>query len=46
MAQCIDGKAVAASVIETVEFATKALESEAGVRAGLAAVIVGDDPAG
>jgi methylenetetrahydrofolate dehydrogenase (NADP+) / methenyltetrahydrofolate cyclohydrolase len=41
----IDGKAVAASVIETVKSATKTLETEAGVRAGLAVVIVGDDPA-
>jgi methylenetetrahydrofolate dehydrogenase (NADP+)/methenyltetrahydrofolate cyclohydrolase len=44
--QCIDGKAVAATVIETVKFATKALESEVGGRAGLTVVIVGDDPAG
>jgi methylenetetrahydrofolate dehydrogenase (NADP+)/methenyltetrahydrofolate cyclohydrolase len=41
----IDGKKVAASVIETVKAATKALETDAGVRAGLAVVIVGDDPA-
>jgi methylenetetrahydrofolate dehydrogenase (NADP+)/methenyltetrahydrofolate cyclohydrolase len=41
----IDGKDVAASVIETVKSATSALESETGVRAGLAVVIVGDDPA-
>jgi methylenetetrahydrofolate dehydrogenase (NADP+)/methenyltetrahydrofolate cyclohydrolase len=41
----IDGKNVAASVIETVKSATSALESETGVRAGLAVVIVGDDPA-
>lgn len=38
-------KNVAASVIETVKSATSALESETGVRAGLAVVIVGDDPA-
>jgi len=41
----IDGKDVAASVIETVKSATSALERETGVRAGLAVVIVGDDPA-
>jgi methylenetetrahydrofolate dehydrogenase (NADP+)/methenyltetrahydrofolate cyclohydrolase len=41
----IDGKKVAASVIETVKAATKALETDAGVRTGLAVVIVGDDPA-
>jgi len=41
----IDGKNVAASVIEIVKSATRALESETGVRAGLAVVIVGDDPA-
>jgi methylenetetrahydrofolate dehydrogenase (NADP+)/methenyltetrahydrofolate cyclohydrolase len=41
----IDGKQVAASVIETVKAATRALETDAGVRAGLAVVIVGDDPA-
>jgi methylenetetrahydrofolate dehydrogenase (NADP+) / methenyltetrahydrofolate cyclohydrolase len=41
----IDGKDVAASVIETVKSATSVLEAETGVRAGLAVVIVGDDPA-
>jgi len=41
----IDGKKVAASVIESVKAATRALETDAGVRAGLAVVIVGDDPA-
>lgn len=45
MTTVIDGKNVAASVIETVKSATSALESETGVRAGLAVVIVGDDPA-
>ncbi len=45
MTTVIDGKDVAASVIETVKSATGALESETGVRAGLAVVIVGDDPA-
>ncbi|AEH77615.1 bifunctional methylenetetrahydrofolate dehydrogenase/methenyltetrahydrofolate cyclohydrolase FolD [Sinorhizobium meliloti] len=45
MTTVIDGKDVAASVIEIVKSATGALESETGVRAGLAVVIVGDDPA-
>ncbi|HEV7318611.1 MAG TPA: bifunctional methylenetetrahydrofolate dehydrogenase/methenyltetrahydrofolate cyclohydrolase FolD [Ensifer sp.] len=45
MTTVIDGKKVAASVIEAVKAATRALETEAGVRAGLAVVIVGDDPA-
>lgn len=41
----IDGKKVAVSVIEAVKAATSALEDEAGVKTGLAVVIVGDDPA-
>jgi len=41
----IDGKQVAASVIDAVKSATAALQAEAGVRPGLAVVIVGDDPA-
>jgi len=41
----IDGKQVAASVIESVKSATAALEKDAGVKPGLAVVIVGDDPA-
>ncbi|WP_322885274.1 bifunctional methylenetetrahydrofolate dehydrogenase/methenyltetrahydrofolate cyclohydrolase FolD [Sinorhizobium medicae] len=45
MTTVIDGKDVAASVIETVKTATSTLERETGVRAGLAVVIVGDDPA-
>ncbi|MGV1838528.1 bifunctional methylenetetrahydrofolate dehydrogenase/methenyltetrahydrofolate cyclohydrolase FolD, partial [Rhizobium rhizogenes] len=44
-ATVIDGKQVAASVIEAVKTATSALETDAGVKAGLAVVIVGDDPA-
>ncbi|WP_234709141.1 bifunctional methylenetetrahydrofolate dehydrogenase/methenyltetrahydrofolate cyclohydrolase FolD, partial [Rhizobium rhizogenes] len=44
-ATVIDGKQVAASVIEAVKVATSALESETGTKAGLAVVIVGDDPA-
>ncbi|QND49566.1 bifunctional methylenetetrahydrofolate dehydrogenase/methenyltetrahydrofolate cyclohydrolase FolD [Rhizobium lusitanum] len=45
MTTVIDGKQVAASVIEAVKTATSALETETGVKAGLAVVIVGDDPA-
>jgi methylenetetrahydrofolate dehydrogenase (NADP+)/methenyltetrahydrofolate cyclohydrolase len=41
----IDGRQVAGSVIETVKMATAALEKQSGVKAGLAVVIVGDDPA-
>jgi len=41
----IDGKQVAASVIDAVKAATVTLENEAGVKPGLAVVIVGDDPA-
>ncbi|WP_432346876.1 bifunctional methylenetetrahydrofolate dehydrogenase/methenyltetrahydrofolate cyclohydrolase FolD [Shinella yambaruensis] len=45
MTTIIDGKQVAASVIDTVKSATVALEKDAGVRPGLAVIIVGDDPA-
>ncbi|PWE57830.1 bifunctional methylenetetrahydrofolate dehydrogenase/methenyltetrahydrofolate cyclohydrolase FolD [Metarhizobium album] len=45
MTTVIDGKQVAASVIEAVKAKSAALEAEAGVRTGLAVVIVGDDPA-
>ncbi|MBY5410064.1 bifunctional methylenetetrahydrofolate dehydrogenase/methenyltetrahydrofolate cyclohydrolase FolD [Rhizobium leguminosarum] len=45
MATVIDGKNVAASVIQTVKSATAALEKSTGVTTGLAVVIVGDDPA-
>jgi methylenetetrahydrofolate dehydrogenase (NADP+)/methenyltetrahydrofolate cyclohydrolase len=41
----IDGKQVAASVIDAVKSATASLQAEAGVKPGLAVVIVGDDPA-
>lgn len=41
----IDGKQVAASVIETVKVAAASLEKQSGVKTGLAVVIVGDDPA-
>lgn len=45
MTTIIDGKQVAACLIEAVKAATDALERNAGVKAGLAVVIVGDDPA-
>jgi methylenetetrahydrofolate dehydrogenase (NADP+) / methenyltetrahydrofolate cyclohydrolase len=41
----IDGKQVAASVIDAVKSAAAALEKDAGVKPGLAVVIVGNDPA-
>jgi methylenetetrahydrofolate dehydrogenase (NADP+)/methenyltetrahydrofolate cyclohydrolase len=41
----IDGKEVAASVIEQVKTASTALERETGLKTGIAVVIVGDDPA-
>jgi methylenetetrahydrofolate dehydrogenase (NADP+)/methenyltetrahydrofolate cyclohydrolase len=41
----IDGKQVAASIIDTVKVATSSLEKQSGVTTGLAVVIVGDDPA-
>ncbi|MCQ4634108.1 bifunctional methylenetetrahydrofolate dehydrogenase/methenyltetrahydrofolate cyclohydrolase FolD [Shinella sp. CPCC 100929] len=45
MTTIIDGKQVAASVIDAVKSATAALETDAGVKPGLAVVIVGNDPA-
>ncbi|AJD40115.1 bifunctional methylenetetrahydrofolate dehydrogenase/methenyltetrahydrofolate cyclohydrolase FolD [Rhizobium sp. SEMIA 4085] len=45
MTTVIDGKQVAASIIETVKMAAASLEKQSGVKAGLAVVIVGDDPA-
>lgn len=45
MANIIDGKQVAASVIDTVKAATQKLEKDTGVKTGLAVVIVGNDPA-
>lgn len=45
MATVLDGKAIAAEVIQAVKTATKALVAEKQVRPGLAVVIVGDDPA-
>lgn len=45
MTTVIDGKQVAASVIETVKAASAKLEKDTGVKTGLAVVIVGNDPA-
>ncbi|PDT03142.1 bifunctional methylenetetrahydrofolate dehydrogenase/methenyltetrahydrofolate cyclohydrolase FolD [Rhizobium chutanense] len=45
MTTVIDGKNVAASVIQTVKSATASLEKASGVTTGLAVIIVGDDPA-
>jgi len=45
VATIIDGKVAAESVIETVTRAAAALESDVGVKPGLAVVIVGNDPA-
>lgn len=45
MALILDGKQIAASVIEAVKTATAALENSTGARTALAVVIVGDDPA-
>ena len=44
-AKIIDGKAVAAALIEEVKEARDRLLSEFGVKPGLAVVLVGDDPA-
>jgi methylenetetrahydrofolate dehydrogenase (NADP+)/methenyltetrahydrofolate cyclohydrolase len=45
VAEIIDGKKVAAGVVETVKQASAALEKETGVKPGLAVVLVGEDPA-
>lgn len=45
MAEVIDGRQVAASIVASVKAAAAALEAETGVKTGLAVVIVGDDPA-
>jgi methylenetetrahydrofolate dehydrogenase (NADP+)/methenyltetrahydrofolate cyclohydrolase len=45
MAQVIDGRQVAASIVADVKTAAAALEAGTGVKTGLAVVIVGDDPA-
>lgn len=44
-AKVIDGKQVAAEVVETVKSATKDLIDKTGVVPGIAVVIVGEDPA-
>ncbi|MCB8839212.1 bifunctional methylenetetrahydrofolate dehydrogenase/methenyltetrahydrofolate cyclohydrolase FolD [Aurantimonas sp. VKM B-3413] len=44
-ARRIDGKAVAATIIDRVKAQAQTLSSEAGVTPGLAVVIVGSDPA-
>ncbi len=45
MTTVIDGKQVAASVIDAVKTASQALKDQVGVQTGLAVVIVGNDPA-
>lgn len=45
MTTIIDGKQVAASVIDAVKSATAALQADTGIKPGLAVIIVGDDPA-
>lgn len=45
MANVIDGKAVAASVIEKVKAAAGGLHEATGRKPGLAVILVGDDPA-
>ena len=45
MAERIDGKAVAAEVVEKVKAAADALQAKTGTQTGLAVVIVGEDPA-
>lgn len=45
MTTVIDGKQVAASVIDAVKTASLALKDQTGIKTGLAVVIVGNDPA-
>ncbi|MBP1853149.1 bifunctional methylenetetrahydrofolate dehydrogenase/methenyltetrahydrofolate cyclohydrolase FolD [Rhizobium halophytocola] len=45
MSRVIDGKAVAATVIDKVKASSADLQAAAGVKPGLAVIIVGDDPA-
>ena len=45
MATIINGKDVAASVIDQIKSSTEELEASAGVKPGLAVVLVGTDPA-
>jgi methylenetetrahydrofolate dehydrogenase (NADP+)/methenyltetrahydrofolate cyclohydrolase len=44
-ARTIDGKAIAASLSESVAEAAKRLTAEHGIEPGLAVVLVGDNPA-
>jgi methylenetetrahydrofolate dehydrogenase (NADP+)/methenyltetrahydrofolate cyclohydrolase len=44
-AQTIDGKAISAHLLEGVSAAVRELDAAAGLRPGLAVVLVGDDPA-
>jgi len=44
-ASIIDGKAVAASLRETIAGAVAKLQNDHGLTPGLAVVLVGDDPA-
>ncbi|MDA9431807.1 bifunctional methylenetetrahydrofolate dehydrogenase/methenyltetrahydrofolate cyclohydrolase FolD [Bradyrhizobium sp. CCBAU 51627] len=45
MVQVIDGKRIAASLINKVKTASAELQAQNGVRTGLAVIVVGDDPA-
>nr|WP_156556548.1 MULTISPECIES: bifunctional methylenetetrahydrofolate dehydrogenase/methenyltetrahydrofolate cyclohydrolase FolD [Rhizobium/Agrobacterium group] len=45
VATVIDGKQVAASVIEAVKISSETFERDSGQKVGLAVIIVGDDPA-
>ena len=45
MAEIINGKEAAASVIEAVKAASARLEQTTGIKPGIAVIIVGDDPA-
>ena len=45
MAEIIDGRKVAASVVEAAKQATAKFGAETGVKPGLAVVLVGEDPA-
>ncbi|MFZ2102577.1 MAG: bifunctional methylenetetrahydrofolate dehydrogenase/methenyltetrahydrofolate cyclohydrolase [Oricola sp.] len=45
MAERIDGKVIAAEVLEAVKAASDKLIAETGIRPGIAVVIVGEDPA-
>ena len=45
MAERIDGKVIAAEVLDKVKAETEKLVAETGVQPGIAVVIVGEDPA-